>query len=53
MTLPPDNLPTLHAQWLSIQPLPVENNTALWQWIRMNFNHLSNNFEGTRCRLSH
>ena len=52
MTLPPDNLPTLHAQWLSIQPLPVENNAALWQWIRMNFNHLSNNFEGNTLTYS-
>ena len=36
----------LHARWLDIQPLPEQNHTALWQWIRMRFNHLSNHFEG-------
>lgn len=36
----------LHTKWLALQPLPKENHAALWQWIRMRFNHLSNNFEG-------
>ena len=36
----------LHKQWLSVQPLPEENNQALWQWIRLQFNHHSNSFEG-------
>ena len=36
----------LHKQWLSIQPLPEENKQALWQWIRLQFNHHSNSFEG-------
>ena len=36
----------LHARWLDIQPLPEQNHIALWQWIRMRFNHLSNHFEG-------
>ncbi len=36
----------LHTQWLSLQPLPKENHAALWQWVRMRFNHFSNRFEG-------
>ena len=40
------NLLQLHSQWLGLQPLPKENHAALWQWIRMRFNHLSNHFEG-------
>ncbi|MDE0119816.1 MAG: HsdR family type I site-specific deoxyribonuclease [Bdellovibrionales bacterium] len=36
----------LHKQWFSVQPLPEENNQALWQWIRLQFNHHSNSFEG-------
>ena len=40
------NLINLHKQWFSVQPLPEENNQALWQWIRLQFNHHSNSFEG-------
>ena len=40
------NLIKLHKQWLSVQPLPEENHQALWQWIRLQFNHHSNSFEG-------
>ena len=40
------NFIDLHKQWLSVQPLPEENNQALWQWIRLQFNHHSNSFEG-------
>ena len=40
------NLINLHKQWLSVQPLPEENNQSLWQWIRLQFNHHSNSFEG-------
>ena len=40
------NLINLHKQWLFVQPLPEENNQALWQWIRLQFNHYSNSFEG-------
>ena len=36
----------LYEQWLKVQPLPSENYQALWQWIRMQFNHYSNQFEG-------
>lgn len=36
----------LHAQWQALQPLPTDNARALWQWIRLRFNHLSNSFEG-------
>ncbi len=42
----PINLLQLHSQWLALQPLPKKNHAALWQWIRMRFNHLSNQFEG-------
>ncbi len=35
-----------HKKWLAIQPLPKENYQALWQWIRLRFNHHSNQFEG-------
>ena len=40
------NFINLHKQWLSVRPLPEENNQALWQWIRLQFNHHSNSFEG-------
>ena len=40
------NLIKLHKQWLSVQPLSEENHQALWQWIRLQFNHHSNSFEG-------
>lgn len=36
----------LHKKWLSVQPLPKENEHALWQWIRLQFNYHSNKFEG-------
>ena len=36
----------LYKQWLSVQPLPEKNYQALWQWIRLQFNHHSNSFEG-------
>ena len=39
-------IPSLHSKWLACQPLPEQNSVALWQWIRMRFNHLSNRFEG-------
>ena len=40
------NFMKLHKLWLEVQPLPEENKQALWQWIRLRFNHHSNNFEG-------
>lgn len=40
------NLINLHKQWFSVQPLSEENHQALWQWIRLQFNHHSNSFEG-------
>jgi len=43
---------SLHAKWLACQPLPEQNSTALWQWIRMRFNHLSNRFEGNTLSYS-
>lgn len=46
MTAATEKISALYMQWSSIQPLPKENHAALWQWIRMNFNHLSNRFEG-------
>ena len=36
----------LHSQWLKVCPLSEENHKALWQWIRMRFNHTSNHIEG-------
>ena len=36
----------LYEQWRAVQPLPNENHQALWQWIRLRFNHHSNQFEG-------
>lgn len=45
-------IPSLHAQWLALQPLPEENHAALWQCIRMKFNHLSNHFEGNTLTYS-
>ena len=35
-----------HKKWLDIQPLAEENKKKLWQWIRLQFNYRSNNFEG-------
>ena len=40
------NLMNLYEKWQSVQPLPEENHQALWQWIRLQFNHHSNQFEG-------
>ena len=42
----PLHLITLYKRWCSVQPLPEENHQALWQWIRLQFNHHSNQFEG-------
>ena len=42
----------LYEQWLKIQPLPPENHQALWQWIRLRFNHHSNQFEGNTLMYS-
>jgi len=42
----------LHKQWLSVQPLPKENKQALWQWIKLQFNHHSNHFEGNTLSYS-
>ena len=36
----------LYEKWRAVQPLPNENYQALWQWIRLRFNHHSNQFEG-------
>ena len=36
----------LYEKWQAVQPLPKENHHALWQWIRIRFNHHSNQFEG-------
>ena len=47
-----DKILQLHAQWLSVQSLPEEKHAALWQWIRMRFNHLSNSFEGNTLTYS-
>ncbi len=47
-----DEIITLYNKWQSIQPLPKANYQALWQWIRMHFNHLSNNFEGNTLTYS-
>ena len=41
-----DNILELYQRWQACQPLPKEHDQALWQWIRMHYNHLSNNFEG-------
>jgi len=45
-------IPQLHTKWLACQPLPERNHAALWQWIRMRFNHLSNRFEGNTLTYS-
>ena len=45
-TVTSPHLINLHEKWQSIQPLPEENNQTLWQWIRLQFNHHSNQFEG-------
>ncbi len=42
----------LYKTWRACQPLPTENYQSLWQWIRINFNHLSNNFEGNTLSYS-
>ena len=42
----------LHSQWLKNSPLPEENYKALWQWIRMRFNHTSNHIEGNTLTYS-
>ena len=42
----------LYEQWQSVQPLPTENHQALWQWIRIKFNHHSNHFEGNTLNYS-
>ena len=42
----------LHKNWRACQPLPERNHQALWQWIRMRFNHLSNSFEGNTLTYS-
>ena len=52
MTTTTDKILSLHAQWLAVQPLPKENHTALMQWIRMRFNHMSNQFEGSTLTYS-
>ncbi len=52
MTPTTDKLLSLHAQWLAVQPLPKENHAALMQWIRMRFNHMSNQFEGSTLTYS-
>ena len=36
----------LYEEWRAVQPLPKENDYALWQWIRLQFNYHSNKFEG-------
>ena len=41
-----DEILQLHSQWLKVCPLSEENRQALWQWIRMRFNHTSNHIEG-------
>ncbi|MDE0092034.1 MAG: HsdR family type I site-specific deoxyribonuclease [Oligoflexia bacterium] len=41
-----EELIKLYKKWLSVQPLPKENEQALWQWIRLQFNYYSNKFEG-------
>ena len=46
------DLYSLYTRWRSIQPLAERNHAALWEWIRMNFNHLSNNFEGNTLTYS-
>ena len=47
-----DKLIKFYQEWQNIQPLPAENHTALWQWIRLKFNHHSNNFEGNTLTYS-
>lgn len=42
----------LYKGWQACQPLPKENYQSLWQWIRINFNYLSNNFEGNTLSYS-
>ena len=41
-----------YKQWMAVQPLPEENHQALWQWIRLKFNHHSNHFEGNTLMYS-
>ena len=42
----------LYEEWRAVQPLPKEHHQALYQWIRMRCNHLSNNFEGNTLTYS-
>ena len=42
----------LYDKWQACQPLPEANYKALWQWIRMRFNYLSNSFEGNTLTYS-
>ena len=52
MTQTTDKLLSLHAKWLAVQPLPKDNHVALMQSIRMRFNYLSNQFEGSTLTYS-
>ena len=45
-TVTSSHLINLYKKWRSVQPLPEENNQALWQWIRLRFSYHSNQFEG-------
>ena len=47
-----DQIIMLYKEWRGIQPLPKEHRQALYQWIRMRCNHLSNNFEGNTLTYS-
>ncbi len=47
-----DKIMELYKSWRDCEPLPEENHRALWQWIRMRFNHLSNKFEGNTLTYS-
>jgi Fic family protein len=42
----PENLQTWVRQWLACQPLPRENETRLWQRLRIEWNYNSNHIEG-------
>ncbi len=42
----------LYKQWREACPLSEENHKALWQWIRMRFNHTSNHIEGNTLTYS-
>ena len=47
-----EKLRELYKEWQAVQPLPEENHQALWQWIRLKFNHHSNHFEGNTLTYS-